>query len=83
LLHFTTHAGGITALAYLGYTANFQMDESFSLHKEKNIQVIVIHETFLILRYLSWGLALIIAVSLYYYLKIVIKDGPLMFFIPS
>jgi hypothetical protein len=59
------------------------MDESFSLHKEKNTQVIIIHETFLILRYLSWGLALIISVSLYHYLKVLLMDGPLMCFVPK
>jgi hypothetical protein len=57
------------------------MKESFSLHKEKNIQTIAIHETFLILRYVSWGLALIICISLFYYLKVYIMDH-LLFFVP-
>lgn len=58
------------------------MNEGFSLHKEKNIQVIIIHETFLILRYISWGLALIIAISMFYYTKVYIMDY-LLFFVPE
>jgi hypothetical protein len=72
----------IAALAYLGYRANFEMNEGFSQHKEKNIEVIIIHETFLILRYISWGLALIIGISLFYYLKIFIMDQ-MLFFVPA
>lgn len=71
----------IAALAYLGYRANFEMNEGFSQHKEKNIQVIFIHETFLILRYISWGLALIIGISVFYYLKILFLDQ-MLFFVP-
>ena len=81
LIHFASHSSAIAALAYLGYRANFEMNEGFSQHKEKNILVITIHETFLILRYISWGLALIIGISLFYYLKIFFSDH-MLFFVP-
>lgn len=59
------------------------MDESFSLFKEKNTQSVAIHETFLVLRFLSFGLAFIITISLFVYVRLVIRDGPLFIFKPS
>lgn len=58
------------------------MNDDFFFHEKSTITVII-HETFLVLRILSMGLAVIISVSLIIYLRLVAMDGPLLLFKPS
>ena len=63
------------------------MSDGFSFFswnkKGTDPQPVIIHETFLVLRFLSIGIAILLSVSLFVYIRTLLWDGPLMLFAPS
>jgi hypothetical protein len=54
------------------------MDENFN-STEKSSLGLLNHELFLVFRFLTFGLALLLTISLFFYTRLVLIEGPWMF----
>ena len=59
MLYTVIFLGSASALTFLGIRGNFEMEEDFKHSEKSNAERILIHELFLVFRFLALGLALL------------------------
>ena len=76
LLYSIVFLATASLLVLLGIEGNFEMDEDFKHQETSNTEGILIHELFLVFRFLALGLALLQLISYFFYCRLVLRDGP-------
>jgi hypothetical protein len=76
MLYSLIFLSAASLLIFLGIQGNFEMDEDFKHAETSNTEGILIHELFLVFRFLALGLALLQLISYIFYFRLVLKDGP-------
>ena len=54
------------------------MDDDFKHSESSNTEAILIHELFLVFRFLSLVMALLQFISFFFYFRVFLRDGPCM-----
>ena len=76
LVYTVIFLGSASVLTFLGIRGNFEMDEDFKHSETTSAEGILIHELFLVFRYIALGLAILQFLSYFFYAKLVLCDGP-------